>query len=298
MGGKTWSREEELYFWRTVVPLSPKAAANPPAPAEWSQLAANMQEHFGQNARRRYTSLMLYEHYFQNITTRHFSPKSVDLVREHIQELVANGQDPEEMAKAGDKPKRAGKRKAPGGSSGARGKQPPNKRTATEAQSPLAQSAGPAATNAVQAQAPTAPMNNNARQHGVANNAYAVPRQQYYPPMVQMPGSTHSHPSAGSTSYQLQNLLVAAQAPFPQHNSFAQNAARYDTPTTPPGHGDSSGHGHFNDVNWGNSIGRDSGYASGASSSHAASPMAHATAQGGSSASNDTGYSYYGVEEA
>ncbi len=59
MGGKTWSREEELYFWRTVVPLSPKAAANPPAPAEWSQLAANMQEHFGQNARRRYTSLML-----------------------------------------------------------------------------------------------------------------------------------------------------------------------------------------------------------------------------------------------
>lgn len=59
MGGKTWSREEELYFWRIVVPQSPKAATEMAEPVEWAQLAADMQQHFGLNARRNYTSLML-----------------------------------------------------------------------------------------------------------------------------------------------------------------------------------------------------------------------------------------------
>ena len=59
MGGKTWSRAEELYFWRTVVPISPKAATEVAEPVEWTQLAADMQRHFGPSARRNYTSLML-----------------------------------------------------------------------------------------------------------------------------------------------------------------------------------------------------------------------------------------------
>ena len=59
MGGKTWSREEELYFWRVIVPLSPKAAVPTGKPLDWEQLSMDMQRHFGANARRRYTNLML-----------------------------------------------------------------------------------------------------------------------------------------------------------------------------------------------------------------------------------------------
>ncbi|UNI18735.1 hypothetical protein JDV02_004991 [Purpureocillium takamizusanense] len=291
MGGKTWSREEELYFWRTVVPLSPKAAADPPAPVEWSQLAADMQQHFGLNARRRYTSLMLYEHYFQNITTRHFSPKSADLVREHIRELVANGKDPEEVAKSGGKPKRPSKRKASAGSSGSRSKQPPKKRPATETQSPLGQSAGPAM---VPAQAPTASASNNANQHDITN-AYAVPRQQYYPPVLQARGLTHSHPSVASTSFHAHNLLDAAPGQSSQNNALTQNTTQYSTPTIHD-HSVCPGQQFFSDVNWNNSAGQDSGYMSGASSNHLASPTSHGLTQGGPSP-NETGYSYYGVEE-
>lgn len=59
MGGKTWSREEELYFWRTIVPTSPKAAVTLRKAVDWEQSAVIMQRHFGRKARRNYTKLML-----------------------------------------------------------------------------------------------------------------------------------------------------------------------------------------------------------------------------------------------
>ncbi|KAM4056317.1 hypothetical protein HRG_003234 [Hirsutella rhossiliensis] len=93
MGGKTWSREEELYFWRTIVPMSPKAAARTGKVVDWEQSALIMQRHFGKKARRNYTKLMLFEHYFQNITTGHESPRAADLVAEHKKHLKENGKD-------------------------------------------------------------------------------------------------------------------------------------------------------------------------------------------------------------
>lgn len=87
MGGKTWSREEELFFWRSIVPISPKAAVQVGKPVDWDQCASMMQKHFGEAARRRYTKLMLFEHYFQNITTGHKLPHAADLVAEHKRHL-------------------------------------------------------------------------------------------------------------------------------------------------------------------------------------------------------------------
>ncbi|PHH83855.1 hypothetical protein CDD83_2922 [Cordyceps sp. RAO-2017] len=87
MGGKTWSREEELFFWRTIVPISPKAAVRVGTTADWQQCASMMKRHFGVRARRNYTKLMLFEHYFQNITTGHKSPRAADLVAEHKRHL-------------------------------------------------------------------------------------------------------------------------------------------------------------------------------------------------------------------
>ncbi|EQL00101.1 hypothetical protein OCS_04179 [Ophiocordyceps sinensis CO18] len=91
MGGKTWSREEELYFWRTIVPISPKAASLIGKAVDWEQSALMMHKNFGKKARRNYTKLMLFEHYFQNITTGHESPRAADLVAEHKRHLRENG---------------------------------------------------------------------------------------------------------------------------------------------------------------------------------------------------------------
>ncbi|KAJ6438361.1 Chitinase 1 [Purpureocillium lavendulum] len=306
MGGKTWSREEELYFWRTIVPMSPKAAVESASPVEWSQLAVDMQQHFGTDARRTYTSLMLYEHYFQNITTRHFSPRSVDLVREHIRQLVANGRDPEEVAKSGQRPKRPAKRKAPAASTAApaasaasNNNQPPTKKPAIGLQSP---SAGPVAqivaANAAQARAPPAASmtTSHAGPYGTGN-AYTVPRQQYYPPVIPVPGSTHSHPAVAFAGFRPGNSFATPQVPSARSNAYAQNAATYTVPTT-YGHGTTAfAQGFFNEVNWGNSTGQDSGYASGASSNHAASPTSPAPAQDGSSAAG-SGYPFFPKENA
>ncbi|KJZ73156.1 hypothetical protein HIM_07540 [Hirsutella minnesotensis 3608] len=98
MGGKTWSREEELFFWRTIVPMSPKSATQSGKAVDWEQCALIMLKHFGDKARRKYTKLMLFEHYFQNITTGHKSPRATDLVTEHKRHLVAHGKGMPEMA--------------------------------------------------------------------------------------------------------------------------------------------------------------------------------------------------------
>jgi hypothetical protein len=59
MGGKTWSEQEEEYFWEVIVPSSPKAAKKHDRDYSWAQCACMMQQAMGKNARRKYTTLML-----------------------------------------------------------------------------------------------------------------------------------------------------------------------------------------------------------------------------------------------
>lgn len=59
MGGKTWSRQEERFFWRTIVPQSPKAVKPSDRVHDWKVCAEIMQQEMGMNARRKYSKLML-----------------------------------------------------------------------------------------------------------------------------------------------------------------------------------------------------------------------------------------------
>ncbi|RCI17127.1 hypothetical protein L249_2109 [Ophiocordyceps polyrhachis-furcata BCC 54312] len=94
MGGKTWSRDEELLFWRIIVPVSPKAAVDTGLRHTWAECATKMKLHFeglGKRPRRKYTKLMLFEHYYQNVETGHKSPHGRDLVAEHKWHLALHG---------------------------------------------------------------------------------------------------------------------------------------------------------------------------------------------------------------
>ncbi|PTB42159.1 uncharacterized protein TrAFT101_008740 [Trichoderma asperellum] len=88
MGGKTWSRQEERFFWRTIVPQSPKAVKPSDRVHDWKVCAEIMQQEMGVNARRKYSKLMLFEHYFQNVQTGHKSPCAREFVVEHKRALV------------------------------------------------------------------------------------------------------------------------------------------------------------------------------------------------------------------
>ena len=61
MAGKTWSVEEEAYFWLHVVPFSRRRRgldlANPEL--SFQQLGEKMQAALGDKARRKYTALCL-----------------------------------------------------------------------------------------------------------------------------------------------------------------------------------------------------------------------------------------------
>ncbi|KAM0452363.1 hypothetical protein ACHAO4_005574 [Trichoderma viride] len=87
MGGKTWSRQEERFFWRTIVPQSPKAVKPSDRVHDWKICAEIMQQEMGVNARRKYSKLMLFEHYFQNVQTGHKSPCAREFVVEHKRAL-------------------------------------------------------------------------------------------------------------------------------------------------------------------------------------------------------------------
>lgn len=87
MGGKTWSRQEERFFWKTIVPQSPKAVKPADRIHDWKACAEIMQREMGVNARRKYSKLMLFEHYFQNVQTGHKSPCAREFVVEHKREL-------------------------------------------------------------------------------------------------------------------------------------------------------------------------------------------------------------------
>jgi hypothetical protein len=59
MGGKTWSSEEEKYFWEVIVPQSQQAVRPGDRLHSWDTLASMMQEAMGEPRRRDYTRTML-----------------------------------------------------------------------------------------------------------------------------------------------------------------------------------------------------------------------------------------------
>ncbi|KAH8177275.1 hypothetical protein LIA77_02357 [Sarocladium implicatum] len=89
MGGKTWSFDEERFFWHELIPHSPKGVNPECRTMDWDACASRMQTKMGDKARRRYTKLMLFEHYFQNVSTGHMSPHALAFVNEHKRELAA-----------------------------------------------------------------------------------------------------------------------------------------------------------------------------------------------------------------
>lgn len=106
MGGKTWSFDEEKFFWHEIIPQSPKGVNPVDRIMDWEACARRMQASMGENARRKYTKLMLceymlrmasdhgpsaddfaVEHYFQNVSTGHMSPHALAFVNEHKRHL-------------------------------------------------------------------------------------------------------------------------------------------------------------------------------------------------------------------
>ncbi|KAK3373819.1 hypothetical protein B0T24DRAFT_276496 [Lasiosphaeria ovina] len=103
MGGKVWSKEEEKVFWRDIIPFSPKRLGIDRANPEktWTALAVDMTEIMneiqadsGEEPRRNYTYLSLFEHFFQNARNKNYSPFARYYARRYIeqeQEDIRNG---------------------------------------------------------------------------------------------------------------------------------------------------------------------------------------------------------------
>ncbi|KAJ3961995.1 hypothetical protein N0V92_001262 [Colletotrichum tropicale] len=103
MGGKVWSPAEERVYWRTIVPQSQKRAGRDPLPPKsWEDLAVVMQSTMRDDAKRNYTALGLFEHYFQNIEKGRVSPNATKYVREHKETLARVNQEEEETEIEGD----------------------------------------------------------------------------------------------------------------------------------------------------------------------------------------------------
>ncbi|EGS17176.1 uncharacterized protein CTHT_0064910 [Thermochaetoides thermophila DSM 1495] len=68
MGGRIWSKQEEVIFWKKLIPHSPKRLGKDLENEEksWEWVAQEMTERMGKNARL--------EHYFQNTYLARFSP--------------------------------------------------------------------------------------------------------------------------------------------------------------------------------------------------------------------------------
>ncbi|KAK4137528.1 hypothetical protein BT67DRAFT_371107 [Trichocladium antarcticum] len=78
MGGKLWSKDEEEVFWLQLIPHSPKRIGDDRVKNKehsWYWFADQMIQIMGHNARREYTPLCVFEHYFQNACLGRFSSK-------------------------------------------------------------------------------------------------------------------------------------------------------------------------------------------------------------------------------
>lgn len=103
MVGKTWSQDEERFFWHVIIPRSPKSVNPAGRISDWEECAKIMRQEMGEKPRRNYTKLMLceclsrcaampalthtVEHYFQNVHTGHKSPNAGKFVNAHKREL-------------------------------------------------------------------------------------------------------------------------------------------------------------------------------------------------------------------
>ncbi|KAI0143332.1 hypothetical protein BJ166DRAFT_597240 [Pestalotiopsis sp. NC0098] len=87
MTGKVWSEKEERYFWKVVIPRSPKRILvkdkketkvehGLAVGLSWDELAAEMNEALKEDARREYKGAALFEHYFLNIEQQFVSPNA------------------------------------------------------------------------------------------------------------------------------------------------------------------------------------------------------------------------------
>ncbi|KAJ4306464.1 hypothetical protein N0V88_001267 [Collariella sp. IMI 366227] len=78
MGGRIWSRDEELVFWTKLIPHSAKRLqkdqGNPEQTWRWVRL--QMAAILGEKARREYTDQGVFEHYHQNTVQGRFSPNA------------------------------------------------------------------------------------------------------------------------------------------------------------------------------------------------------------------------------
>ncbi|KAK1760895.1 hypothetical protein QBC47DRAFT_396877 [Echria macrotheca] len=95
MGGRFWSADEERVFWLQIMPFSPKRIGIHELNAEqsWDVLAIRMQELMGDKARRQYSGLGLFEHYFLNVVKEQISPNSCGHAQRHIRKMDELGID-------------------------------------------------------------------------------------------------------------------------------------------------------------------------------------------------------------
>ncbi|ERT02228.1 hypothetical protein HMPREF1624_00526 [Sporothrix schenckii ATCC 58251] len=112
MGGKVWSEEEERVFWTEIIPSSKKRQlySRPSRePHGWESLRKVMQDRMGSLARRTYTALMLYEHFFQNCVLERFSPNAARFVRSYIaNERLTTGHAPIQRSRTAQNSVRSG----------------------------------------------------------------------------------------------------------------------------------------------------------------------------------------------
>ncbi|KAH7152163.1 hypothetical protein B0J13DRAFT_256796 [Dactylonectria estremocensis] len=87
MGGKVWTEKEEQVFWEAIVPLSSNAADPTQQSISWDECAELMQQRMGDQARRVYTSTMLYEHHYQSIKLGNKPAKARGFITEHLRQL-------------------------------------------------------------------------------------------------------------------------------------------------------------------------------------------------------------------
>ncbi|KAL1903127.1 hypothetical protein Sste5346_000411 [Sporothrix stenoceras] len=117
MGGKVWSEEEERVFWTEIIPSSKKGNlfTRPNNDTHgWEALRQVMQRRMGNLARRNYTALMLYEHFFQNCVLERFSPNAARFVRAYIaDQRVTTGLTPIQRSRSAQSPRRGNSYRSP-----------------------------------------------------------------------------------------------------------------------------------------------------------------------------------------
>ncbi|KEZ39606.1 Phosphatidylglycerophosphatase [Scedosporium apiospermum] len=102
MGGKSWSKEEEDYFWVHIIPFSHVRRGPHLAHPEQSfaQLGRKMQDAFGSLARRSYTGVCLAEeHYYKNVVEGRISKHAPEYVKAYKALAASDPRQPPSIAR-------------------------------------------------------------------------------------------------------------------------------------------------------------------------------------------------------